>query len=117
MVEALRWVRILGPDELEEGRCTTVHAGGRSLCVSRVAGRYGAIDDACPHRGAPLGSGSVLNGRVICPVHAWDFDPFTGSYRGGLASGLSAYQTEERDDGIYVALRVLGPHSVRPPKV
>jgi pyruvate oxidase len=103
----LSWVRVLGADELPEGACTSVEALGRPLCVSNVRGRYGAIDDACPHRGAPLGSGFIEDDRVICPLHGWDFDPFTGSQRGGYPSGLNAYQTELRDDGVYVALRVV----------
>ena len=98
---------MLAPDGLAEGQCTTVFAQNRAICLSRVNGRYGAIDDACPHRGASLGAGFVESGRVLCPLHAWEFDPFTGALRGGHPSGLEAYRTEERADGVYVALRVV----------
>jgi pyruvate oxidase len=106
-VKRLTWIRVLAPDDLRDGECTSVEASGHALCLARVDGRYGAIDDACPHRGAPLGAGYVEDGRIVCPLHAWDFDVFTGSYRGGYPSGLSAYHTEVREDGIYVALRVV----------
>ena len=100
----LTWVRLLGRDELPENACRSVRAGRRYLCVSRVGGRYGVIDDFCPHRGAPLGSGFIQDGRVLCPLHGWDFDPFDGTHQGGFPSGLLGYATEVRDDGVYVAI-------------
>ncbi len=30
--------------------------------------------DRCPHREAPLSGGSVSNGCLVCPYHAWAFD-------------------------------------------
>ena len=27
----------------------------------------------CPHQGAPLSAGTLVNGIVVCPLHAWRF--------------------------------------------
>ena len=56
------WHRVLGPDELGDHRVTTVTVGRRSLCLSRVGDAYGALDNACPHQGGPLGEGSIEHG-------------------------------------------------------
>jgi pyruvate oxidase len=106
--DQVTWVRVLGPRDLGENGCRSVRVGSVMLCVSRVGGRYGAIDDVCPHRGAPLGSGFVEGGRVLCPLHGWDFDPFDGTHRGGFSSGVRGYRTEVREDGVYVALPLKG---------
>ena len=53
------WHRVLGPGELPEGRVTTVSVGRRMLAVSHFEGGYGAIDNACPHQGGPMGEGSI----------------------------------------------------------
>ena len=51
------WHRVLGPEGLAEGRVTTVAAGHRSIALTRHEGRYGALDNRCPHQGGPLGEG------------------------------------------------------------
>jgi phenylpropionate dioxygenase-like ring-hydroxylating dioxygenase large terminal subunit len=38
------------------------------------AGRMSAIDALCPHRGADLGIGKVIGGRIQCPFHGWRFN-------------------------------------------
>lgn len=33
-----------------------------------------AVDAMCPHRGADLGIGKIVNGNVQCPFHGWEFN-------------------------------------------
>lgn len=103
-VSRLRWVKALELGELEDNECRALDLGDRQICISRVAGRFGAIDDYCPHRGASLGAGRIVDGYVECPIHAWHFDPSTGTLRGGYPCGLSSYRVEPRTDGLYVGL-------------
>ena len=37
-------------------------------------GKYTALDDACPHKGASLAGGTIQNGSIICPYHGYEFD-------------------------------------------
>ena len=36
--------------------------------------QYGALQDRCPHRNAPLSAGKVCQGQIQCPYHGWRFD-------------------------------------------
>jgi nitrite reductase (NADH) small subunit len=54
-------------------------AGSRILCIANVDGVIRALDNECPHRGGPLAEGLIENGKLICPWHAWSFDPATGA--------------------------------------
>jgi nitrite reductase/ring-hydroxylating ferredoxin subunit len=67
-------------DGLDVGRLTTVVVEGRAICVTRTSEGYGALDNHCPHQGGPLGDGQLENGFLICPWHAYEYDPVTGSY-------------------------------------
>jgi thiamine pyrophosphate-dependent acetolactate synthase large subunit-like protein/nitrite reductase/ring-hydroxylating ferredoxin subunit len=98
------WHRVLGPDELPEGRVTTVTVGRRSLAVSHHEGTYGAIDNACPHQGGPLGEGSIEKGWLRCPWHGYDYHPCTGQAPDGSDDTVASFDIDERDDGIYVAV-------------
>lgn len=98
------WKKVLDPGELAEGRVTTVTVGHRSLCMTHHQGEICALDNRCPHQGGPLGEGSIENGWLRCPWHGWDFDPRTGDSPGGHDDGVEAFQTEVRDDGVYVSV-------------
>ncbi|MBO6575912.1 MAG: Rieske 2Fe-2S domain-containing protein [Rhodothermales bacterium] len=97
------WQRVLGPDELPDGRVKSVSCGLRTLCMTRFNGRYGALDNRCPHQGGPLGEGSIENGLLRCPWHGWDYDPISGKAP-GFDDGVETYPVEERADGVYVQL-------------
>jgi nitrite reductase (NADH) small subunit len=53
--------------------------GNKTICIANVDGSYGAMDNVCLHRGGPLGAGMVERGKVVCPWHAWAWDPKTGA--------------------------------------
>ena len=52
--------------------------GDKTICVANVNGMCTAMDNICLHRGGPLGAGVILNGKVVCPWHGWEWDPKTG---------------------------------------
>ena len=98
------WHRALGPDELPEGRVTAVSIGHRTLCLTNVDGTYGAMDNACPHQGGPLGEGSIEKGWLRCPWHGYDYSPCNGRPPEGFDDAPEAYAVDVRDDGVWVAL-------------
>lgn len=99
-----RWLKVLDPDELPEGRVKAVTSGAQTLCMTHFEGRYGALDNRCPHQGGPLGEGSIEDGWLRCPWHGWDYHPLTGASPGGFDETLTTFDVEVRDDGVYVAL-------------
>lgn len=97
------WHRVLDdPASLPDGRVTTVTVGHRSLALTHLDGRWGAIDNRCPHQGGPLGEGTIERGLLRCPWHGYDFCPLTGD--SAFGDGVPSHPVEERADGIYVAL-------------
>ncbi len=104
MLRTVTWHKILDPDELPEGRVTTVTIGTRSLAVTRFEGQFGALDNRCPHQGGPLGEGSIENGLLRCPWHGYDYSPLDGKPPPPFDDAPPCFTTEVRDDGVYVEL-------------
>jgi thiamine pyrophosphate-dependent acetolactate synthase large subunit-like protein/nitrite reductase/ring-hydroxylating ferredoxin subunit len=110
-ITSLTWHRVLGAEELPEGRVTTVTAGHMSLALTHVDGTYAALDNHCPHQGGPLGEGSIENGLLRCPWHGYDYCPLTGQSPGAFGDEVLTYPVEVRDDGgIYVGVPADAPH-------
>ncbi|NNF54632.1 MAG: Rieske 2Fe-2S domain-containing protein [Acidimicrobiales bacterium] len=99
-----QWHRVLGPDELADGRVTTVSVGTRSFAISHYEGQYGCLDNACPHQGGPLGEGSIEGGWLRCPWHGYDYSPIDGQPPAGFSDAPACFPIEARDDGVYVSL-------------
>lgn len=66
-------------DDLRPGACIRVALpDGNELAVFNVNGEYYAIDNSCPHKGAPLSEGTFCGHIVECGLHGWQFDVRTG---------------------------------------
>jgi len=47
---------------------------GKSIVLFRAGGKASALRDICPHRNAPLSRGRLVEDRIVCPYHGWQFD-------------------------------------------
>ena len=72
---------------------------GRFIALFRVEGGVRALDDACPHQGAPLSMGVVKDGEVTCSWHGWHFDIESGANTDGLASCVAAHPARVTSSG------------------
>ena len=59
--------------DMRDGEVRAVQAGNQSIALTCLGGEIGALDNACPHQGGPLGEGSIEEGLLRCrPVVAGD---------------------------------------------
>lgn len=82
----------------------TVQVAGREVAVFNVGGRICAIDGECPHRGGPLGSGTVEGGKVFCPLHGWEYDVATGQCATRPDRPVRSHETRVIDGRIEIRL-------------
>lgn len=70
------WYRIAWSDELAVATTKALRWLGRELVAFRGAdGAARVLDAHCPHLGAHLGHGGVVDGSCLrCPFHGWTFD-------------------------------------------
>lgn len=70
-----RWYVVLETGELPRKGALGVVRFGRRLAFWRdEAGTLRCVDDDCPHRGAALSQGRIVDGCLECPYHGFRFD-------------------------------------------
>lgn len=101
------WYVACTPDEIAEKPL------GRMICGERIAfyrgpeGKVAAVEDFCPHRGAPLSLGFVRDGQLVCGYHGlvMGCDGKTREMPGQRVHGfpcIRAFPVEERYGFIWV---------------
>lgn len=89
---------------LPPGACARVELpDGDDVAVYNVGGEFYAIENSCPHRGAPLSEGSVCGYVVECGLHGWEFDVRTG-YCLTVADKIKTYPLQIEDGIVSVVL-------------
>jgi nitrite reductase (NADH) small subunit len=98
------WVRVAAVGEVSPGEGRVVEAGGRTLALFNVDGVFYAIDNACSHRGGPLGEGDLEGTVVSCPWHAWRWDVTSGANVNNPAVRVACFQARVQDGAVFVHL-------------
>lgn len=66
-------------EDVPAGRAATVTLpDGTELALYHISDQFYAIENFCPHKGAPLADGHLCDHTVECDWHGWRFDLRTG---------------------------------------
>jgi nitrite reductase (NADH) small subunit len=89
--------------EVPPGKAKQIKVNGRTLALFNVSGTFHAIDDTCPHRGAPLWEGDLAGNEVTCPWHGACFNVTSGVHLSPPAqSDVIAYKVQVVGDQVQV---------------
>lgn len=101
----MAWTFAARTAAVAEGRAVGVECQGRRLAVYRLPDGFFATSDVCPHQGAALSTGCVVEGYIECPVHYALFDIRTGAADGAVTvTAVKTYPTRVVDGEIHVDL-------------
>ena len=81
-----------------------VTVGNALFALCNKGGDIHAISGLCLHQDGPLAQGNFVDGRVICPWHAWEYDCRTGECSEDPSLRLPTYETKV--EGSDILLRV-----------
>ncbi len=104
--------------DIPPGERKVVTIGKREIGVFNVDGKFYALRNICPHRGAPLCHGRVRplmtapdvyqveserEGEILkCPWHQWEFDIQTGQALYDEMLRVKTYEARQEGDAIVV---------------
>ena len=90
-------------DELPDLGGKEVIVDGTRICLIKHQGQVFATAAECPHKGAPLATGWVENGRVFCGLHGWEFDLRSGECLTNCNALLRIYPARIAGDSVEIA--------------
>ncbi len=92
--------------EIPEGQGRAFTVESRLVAIFHRGGDYFAINDSCPHMGAPLSEGYLDGDAVYCPWHAWRFSIRDGLWLDNPKSKLctESYPVRVQDGEIQVLI-------------
>lgn len=97
-------VRVAAVEDLANGEGRVIEVEGRSLALFNVNGSFHALDNACAHRGGPLGEGDLEGTVVTCPWHAWRWDVTTGANVNNPAVTMPCFPVVVENGHVFVEL-------------
>ena len=103
------FVAVLEVASLATGQGRTVHVRGREFAVFNLDGEFYAIDNTCPHKGGPLGAGTLEDEQVFCPLHGWAFDVKSGGCLTRPDRPVRSYPTRVQDGQVQIDLSANPP--------
>ncbi|HEY3005743.1 MAG TPA: aromatic ring-hydroxylating dioxygenase subunit alpha [Kribbellaceae bacterium] len=68
------WYVAATSDEVGSALLARQLLGRRLVLFRQTSGEVAALDDRCPHRGAPLSMGTLQDGQVVCRYHGFTYE-------------------------------------------
>lgn len=78
MTDDTAWVRVGEAARWVKGRGRRVVVLGAPVAIFFDGSRWIAVDDTCPHMGASLADGHLVDDLLQCSWHEWRYDTHTG---------------------------------------
>ena len=104
---SLQTIRLASIEDIPEGSGREFQIGKRYVAIFRHNGQFYALEDVCPHAGAPLNNGPIYNGTVTCLWHGWRFNLHDGvcvTHTRGYNVDVPTYPVTVRGYDLYVTL-------------
>jgi len=91
-------------DDIPPSACISYELpDGSDLAIYNVGGEFYAIENSCPHKGAPLSEGTVCGHIVECGLHGWQFDLRSGECL-TVRERIKTYEVVVEDNLVKVTL-------------
>ena len=96
--------KVASRSDIPPGSGKVVQAGGKTIAIFNCDGQFYAVDNACKHRGGPLGEGTVSGTSVTCPWHGWEYDVTTGACQMDASITVQAFPVTVQGDDVLVSV-------------
>ena len=94
--------RVAAFEDVPDGGCLAVDLDGRPVVLVRRGETVHALENCCPHAGAPLSEGFVEGNQITCSWHGWCFELSTGLSLDQAGLGIPVFDVRVEGTDILV---------------
>lgn len=96
------FVKVANIKDIAKGKSKVIELNGHPVAIFNHNNSFYAIDNVCPHKGAPLNEGVFMGNMVICPWHTWTFDVSSGNCITNPRARISCFEIKIEGDEIFL---------------
>lgn len=89
-------------EDVPHGRPHRVKIIDRSILVIREGDEFFVFHERCPHQGLSMRNGVVVQGRIVCPYHQYQFDLRSGESHARRCEPATKMPFEDLGDRVRV---------------
>ncbi len=95
--------RVCKTEEVPSGSMKAFDIGYERVLICHTESGFYAMEDKCSHDSAPISSGHIENGHIVCPRHGAKFEITTGEVKAPPAIvGVDTYELKIENDEIFI---------------
>ncbi|MEM8935825.1 MAG: Rieske 2Fe-2S domain-containing protein [Pseudomonadota bacterium] len=97
------WIDVCAPGDIADMRAVIAPLPkGDRVAVFRYGDKISAVTNACRHQNGPLGEGRVVDGRITCPWHGWQYRPDDGVSPPPFTEKIATYNVRVEKGRVFV---------------
>ena len=101
----MRFIPVASLDELQENEGKPLKINNQVIALFKLrSGEVHAIENSCPHVGAPLDNGILEEKELSCLWHGWKFDLETGLSTSCPGVSIKVYPVKIEQNTVFVGL-------------
>jgi nitrite reductase/ring-hydroxylating ferredoxin subunit len=96
--------KIARVEDIPVGGTKLVFVNDTPIVLLNIKGKIQAWDNRCPHRGASLADGNILESTIQCKFHLWEFDIESACAVANLDIKVNTFYLEVQDGDIFIQI-------------
>lgn len=96
--------KIAKVEDIPVGRAKFVMLDDTPIVLFNFKGKIHALDNRCPHRGASLADGKILDSSIQCKFHLWEFDVKTACAVANPDIKVRTFYVEVENGDIFIEI-------------
>ena len=96
------YIEVCTISDIPEKRARIVCLGNERIAVFKYDGKISAVSNVCQHQNGPLGEGKIINCKIVCPWHGYEYNPDDGTSPPPFTEKVSTFNVKIIKDKIFV---------------
>ena len=96
------YIEVCSIDEIPESKAKVICLCDERIAVFKYDGKISAVSNVCVHQNGPLGEGKIINCKIVCPWHGYEYLPHDGTSSPPFTEKIATFKVKIIKDKVFV---------------